>query len=108
MEETEIRLAKELSEVCRDYFNTTWNKALTAVGVPANFVLRLPGSVYYHPQIREIPSVSSLPATVPEPFGQPLVVPDAHHPPKISMESSQAGDQGQGAKEEKGNKGISH
>ena len=49
MEETEIRLAEELSEVCRDYCNTTWDKALTAAGVPANSALRLLGSVYYHP-----------------------------------------------------------
>ena len=49
VEETEIRLAEELSEVRRDYYNTTWDKALTAAGVPANSALRLLGSVYYHP-----------------------------------------------------------
>ena len=49
VEETEIRLAEELSEVCRDYCNTTWDKALIAAGVPANSALRLLGSVYYHP-----------------------------------------------------------
>ena len=69
VEETEIRFAKELSEVCRDYYDMTWDKALTAAGVPADFALRLLGSIYYHPQIRE---------------------------------SSQAGDQGQGAEGEKG------
>ena len=49
VEETEIRLVEELSEVCRDYCNTTWDKALIAAGVPADSALRLPGSVYYHP-----------------------------------------------------------
>ena len=49
VEETEIRLAEELSEACRDYCNTTWDKALTATGVPTDSALRLPGSVYYHP-----------------------------------------------------------
>ena len=108
VEETEIRLVEELSEVCRDYYNMTQDKALTAVGVLANFALRLPGSVYYHPQIREILGASSPPTPFPESFGQPLVVPNAF-PPKIPMESSQAGDQGQGAKGEKARtKGKSH
>ena len=83
VEETEIRFAKELSKVCRDYCDMTWDKALTAAGVPADFALRLPGSIYYHPQIREIPTASFPPS-------------------KISKESSQAGDQAQGAEGEKG------
>ena len=102
VEETEIRLAEELSEVCRDYCNATLDKVLTAVGVPADSALRLPRSIYYHPQIREIPSTSFPPDPVPEPSGQPSVVPDALPPPKIPMESSQVGDQGQGAEGEKG------
>ena len=88
VEETEIRLAEEILEVCRDYCNTTWDKALIAAGVPANFALKLPGGIYYHPQIREIPSTPSLPAPIPKPSEQPLVVPDALPPPKIPMESS--------------------
>ena len=88
VEETKIRLAEELSEVCRDYYNTTWDKTLTAVGVPADSVLRLLGSVYYHPQIREIPSASSPLALVPNPSRQPLVVPYVLSPPKIPMESN--------------------
>ena len=51
MEETEIRLAKELSEVCRDYCDVTWDKALSAAGVSADSTLRQPGSMYYHPDI---------------------------------------------------------
>ena len=62
VEETEIRLVKELSKVCRDYCDMTWDKALTVVGFSANSALRLPGSIYYHPQIHEIPSASSPPA----------------------------------------------
>ena len=102
MEETEIRLAEELSEVCHDYCDVTWDKALTIAGVPANSALRLPESIYYHPQIREIPSASSPPVPAPESSEQPLAIPDALPPPKISKETSQAGDQGQGAKGEKG------
>ena len=102
VEETEIRLVEKLSKVCRDYCDATWDKALTAAGVPADSTLRLPGSIYYQPQIREIPSTSSPPAPAPEPSGQPLAAPDALPLPKISKESSQAGDQGQGAEGEKG------
>ena len=75
---------------------------MTAAGVSADSALRLPGSIYYHPQIREIPSAFFPPAPVPEPSRQPLVVPDALLPPKIPTESSQVGDQGQEAEGEKG------
>ena len=94
VEETVIRLAEELSEVCRDYYNVTWDKAQTTARVLTDFTLSLPGSIYYHPHIWEIPSASSPPALVPEPSGQPLVALDTLSPPKIPMESSQAGDQG--------------
>ena len=102
VEETEIRLAEELSEVCRDYCNATWDKALTAAGVLVDFALRLLGNIYYHPQIWEIPSASSPSAPIPEPSRQPLVVLDALPPPKIPMESNQVGEQGQGVEGEKG------
>ena len=52
----EIRLAEELFEVCRDYCNATWDKALSAAGVPVDSVLRQSGSIYYHPHIREVPN----------------------------------------------------
>ena len=54
VEETYVRLAEEVSEVCRDYCDVTWDKALTVAGVPADFVWRLLENVYYHPQIHEI------------------------------------------------------
>ena len=94
VEETEIRLAEELSEVCRDYCDATWDKALTIAGVLTDSALRLLKSIYYHPQIHEIPSTSSPPTPAPESSRQPLAVPDALPPPKISKESNQAGDQG--------------
>ena len=49
VKETEIRLVKELSKVCRDYCDMTYDKALTVVGFSANSALRLPRSIYYHP-----------------------------------------------------------
>ena len=102
VEETEIRLAEELLEVCQDYCDMTWDKALTVAGIPADSALRLPGSIYYHPQIYEIPSASSpptpAPAPAPESYEQPLAIPNALPFPKISKGSSQAGDRDQEAK----------
>ena len=40
VEETKIRLVEELSEVCRNYCDATWDKALSAVEVPADSALR--------------------------------------------------------------------
>ena len=73
MEETEIRLVEELSEVCRDYCDPTWDKALSAAGVPADSTLRQPGSIYYHPDIcvarDAIPSSTAIaPDTSEQPF----------------------------------------
>ena len=56
VEETQVRLTKELFIVCREYCGISWGKALDAVGVPANSNLRKPENVYYDPKIRELPS----------------------------------------------------
>ena len=69
VKETKISLTKELSEVCRDYYDVTWDKTLTAARVLADSALRLPRSIYYHPQIHEIPFASSPPAPTPESSG---------------------------------------
>ena len=37
VEETEVRLTEELSEVCKDYCSITWGQALNAIGVPVDF-----------------------------------------------------------------------
>ena len=81
----------------------TWDRALSVAGVPADSVWRLPGSVFYPPEIREVP------ATIPSPFAhalkyfeQTLAIPNAIPLVEITKGSSQANDQGQGAKGEKG------
>ena len=38
VEKTQVRLAKELLEICRDYCIVIWGKALNVAGVPADFV----------------------------------------------------------------------
>ena len=61
-----------------------------------------PGSVYYHPDIREVPiSVSSPLAPAPKNSEQLLAIQDALPPPEASKEPNQAGDQGQRAELEK-------
>ena len=75
VEETEIRLAEELFEVCRDYCNATWDKALSAAGVPVDSVLRQSGSIYYHPHIREVPNaIPPSTAIAPDTSEQPLAI----------------------------------
>ena len=54
VEETQVRLLKELSVVCREYCGISWGKALDVVGVPVNSDLRRLESVYYNPEIREL------------------------------------------------------
>ena len=59
MEETQARLTEEFSVVCRDYCNISWGKALDVAGVPADFGLRRPKSIYYDPEIRELSDPNS-------------------------------------------------
>ena len=72
-EETEARLSGEISEVCRDYCSISWAHALDAAGIPADSALRLPGKVFFPPEIRENPDgaseaskqVSAIPGAIP-------------------------------------------
>ena len=56
IEETEIRLAEELVEVCKDYCKVTWEEALNLVRVLSNSEWRQPRSVFYNPDICEAPA----------------------------------------------------
>ena len=51
VEETQVRLAEELSEVCRDYCSVIWDKTLNVSGVPADSVWRLSESIFYPSEI---------------------------------------------------------
>ena len=59
MEETQARLTKEVSAVCRDYCDISWGKALDVAGVPVDYGLRRPESIYYDPEIRELSNPNS-------------------------------------------------
>ena len=37
VEEMQVRLTEELSELCRDYCSIMWDKALNVAGVPADY-----------------------------------------------------------------------
>ena len=62
VETTTSQLVEQFASVSRDYCLVSWGKALDAAGISADSELRLPGSVYYHPDIREFPE-TDLPAT---------------------------------------------
>ena len=95
MEETQARLTEELAEVCRDYYNVTWDEALTVAGVPVDSTWRQLGSIYYHPDIREAPdAIPFSPALAQETLEQPLTAQVALPLPKASKGPSQVGDQG--------------
>ena len=96
VEETQVRLAGELSEVCRDYCSVTWDKALNVAGVPADSAWRLPENVFYLPEIWKVP------ADAPEASEQPVAIPDAIPITEATEGPSQVTDQGEEAKGEKG------
>ena len=61
VQKTRSRLTEEFSSIARDYCNITWGKALDATGIPADSSLRLPESIYYDSDIRELPGSGSPP-----------------------------------------------
>ena len=99
VEETQARLTKELSAVCREYCDISWDKALDAVGVPVDSDLRQPENVYYDSKIRELlgPDSSHLEQALPA--SAQLLVDQA---PPTSLEALKESDQnsGQGKKAE--------
>ena len=54
VEETKARLTEELSAVCRDYYDISWGEAFDVAGVPVDYDLRQPKSIYYDPEIRKL------------------------------------------------------
>ena len=59
VEETQTKLTGELSTVCREYCGISWGKALNVAGVLVCSYLRRPESIYYDPEIRELPGFDS-------------------------------------------------
>ena len=61
IEETEVRLADELAEVCQDYCKYTWEETLNQAGVSATSDLRRPEKICLHPHLRDVSTPSSPP-----------------------------------------------
>ena len=105
VKETEIRLAEELAEVCRDYYKETWIEALNLAGVPVASEWRQAGSVYYPPAIHTLGSASSNVDTSSEVAelgkGSPTKV-----PPSSDRPSEEAQQYGVAEKEADANKGV--
>ena len=59
VEETQAKLMEEFSTICRDYCDISWGKALDVDGVPVDFDLRRPESIYYDLEIHELSSPDS-------------------------------------------------
>ena len=95
VEETQARLTEEFSSVCREYCGISWGKALDVAGVPVEFDLRRPESIYYDPEIRELSSPDS---SHPEQATQVSAQSKADQAPPASLEvpkdSNQDSDQG--------------
>ena len=73
VEDTEIRLAEEVVEVCRDYCTETWIEAHNSARVPANSKIRKAKSIFFLEHIREAPA--DLPSTtlpLPRPKQSPI------------------------------------
>ena len=94
VEQTSSELMEQFASVSRDYCCITWSKALDAAGVPADSELRLPGSVYYDPEIRELP-VDGPPAPELPEASEPTLFSQAP-PPTLDAPkgASQPGDEG--------------
>ena len=56
VQETEVRLAEELAEVCKDYFQEVWAETINLAGVLAASEWRKAKNIYYPAVIREVPN----------------------------------------------------
>ena len=106
MQETEIRLADELAEVYRDYYQVVWAKALNRAGDPATSEWRKAENIFYPTDICEVP-VALLPRTALAPTSseQPSTTQAPLPLAEVSKGLGKADDQGQEAEVAKG-KGV--
>ena len=103
VEETQVRLTKELSVVCREYCGISWGKALDAARVPMDSNLRRPENFYYDPEIcKLLGPLSFHPKQVTQASEQLLVDQAPPAPLEVPKESNQNGGQGKKAKDLKG------
>ena len=102
-EVTQARLTEEFFAVCKEYCGVTWGKALDAAGVPVGFDLRRLESIYYDPEIRELPDPDSFrPKQATQASEQPMADQAPPAPLEALKESNQDGGQGKKAEDLKG------
>ena len=75
MLETEARLTAEVTVVCREYCDETYNQALDRAGISADSDLRRVDQVYYPDDLRENTTAPPYPAALPPPLEQSLIIP---------------------------------
>ena len=80
VQETEIQLTEELTEVCRDYYKEVWGKALNWVGVPAASEWRNAENIFYLEDIREVLAMLLPLTTLALPPAALALPPFLHHP----------------------------
>ena len=76
--ETEIRLAKEVAGVCRDYCAEMWAKTLNRVGVLVDSELRSAENIFFPEDIREV--LTTLLFLVADPLHLPEQLPTVQAP----------------------------
>ena len=86
IEETETRLIEELAKVCRDYCKVSQKEGLNLAGVLANSEWRQPGSVIYHPDIREAPAAIPSPPVVRTKFESLAQTMDGPRPKTMNLQ----------------------
>lgn len=64
VQETEVHLAEELAEECRDYCQEVWVEALNLASVLATSEWRKAENIYYPADIREVPIALPSPAAL--------------------------------------------
>ena len=95
VQETQGRLTEEFFAVARDYYDISWGKALDVVGIPADSSLRRLESIYYDPDIRELPDPSSSPPEQPAQVSEVSIADQVPHAlVEVSMDSRQDADKG--------------
>ena len=95
VEETQARLIEELSAVCREYCDISWGKSLDAAGVPVGSDLRRLESIYYDPEIRELPGPnSSHPKQTTQVSKQSMAIQAPFALLEVPKDSNQGGGQG--------------
>ena len=99
VQETRSRLTKEFSSVARDYCDITWGKAFDAAGIPADSSLRLPESIYYDSDIRELPGSGFPPPEQPAQVSEAPTT-DQAPPAPVEAPTDSRQDDGQGKKVE--------